>query len=626
MAWFGDHAYRKLIPVNSRPPGSLINYQLKLILYSGVGTDSAGAIYLNGHTSNWPNDIRFTQSDGVTEINHWLLNHSATGASFYLEIPSVDSASATNYYIYYGSSNETTASNGINTWTIFEDWSTDYTSKYDISTATEDGGNILRKSYRRPSGSFSVPLPTIIYPDSGSILAESNATVTLWAQNLGITGYNSGSIGARFPYRQLNYFKVKTWDESQKAASVYIGMASGASGVLDRPNNSILIEITADSDHGAGGNTFGWNIQSRSGSNTTTSSDKSIVFGLDSTYFLADTRVCDSHISSAIWSGAALQFIKNAICVTTNIPASGLVNKYLFKSSFADQDSNPSARFLYSAAASSLLIGTTGPNSDNELLIRYCCIGKYAFPEPTWGTPGSETTQNAPTITNTSGCIASGMSTLTLSAKVTDKSGNVWFYWDTSDKGTTRTDWSNSYNAGTKYSGNYFTYNAIGLEPETTYYYRAYISSNWYANSYDWSDSAQSTKTTRKVYLEGKSMRIYYSCNRYPERYIECWCHRWDEGNWDLIIETSLTSGARNALFGNVVPGAYTELYNILGLPHYIDSTFTSSNTLIIEPISGFGLSSVAQKRTIAVKDISDSFLTRNKFLIKLEGIRIDID
>jgi len=120
--------------------------------------------------------------------------------------------------------------------------------------------------------------------------------------------------------------------------------------------------------------------------------------------------------------------------------------------------------------------------------------------------------------------------------------------------------------------------------------------------------------------------RIYYSCNQYPNYYIECPIKRWDEGNWDLVIETFLGSSNRNTLFANVTPGAVRELYNILGTPNFIDTTYTSGNTLIFEPQHGYGLSSLREKRMIGVKSISDTFINPEYFNIKIEGYRLDIE
>lgn len=125
--------------------------------------------------------------------------------------------------------------------------------------------------------------------------------------------------------------------------------------------------------------------------------------------------------------------------------------------------------------------------------------------------------------------------------------------------------------------------------------------------------------------MDFTNCRIYYSGNQYPTYYIDVPITRWDEGNWDLTIEIFLDSGNRNTLFTHLVPGAVGELYNILGTPYYKDITYTSSNTLIIHPLTGYGLSSLREGRMIAVKNISDTFINPEYFGIKIEGFRTDI-
>ena len=117
-----------------------------------------------------------------------------------------------------------------------------------------------------------------------------------------------------------------------------------------------------------------------------------------------------------------------------------------------------------------------------------------------------------------------------------------------------------------------------------------------------------------------------YREEMWTDRDIRCWCNRWDEGNWDVTIETMMDAHDRNFLFEHVTPGAVSELYNILGTPYYKDSTLKSGNTLIIAPYSSdFGLNDLAQSRTIAVKNISDDFVNWEIFGIKIEGLRLDV-
>jgi hypothetical protein len=127
------------------------------------------------------------------------------------------------------------------------------------------------------------------------------------------------------------------------------------------------------------------------------------------------------------------------------------------------------------------------------------------------------------------------------------------------------------------------------------------------------------------TWTDGKGLKIYISCNSYPNHWIQCWCKRWGEENYSVTIETFLGSGARNFLFQNVVPGACKEMYNILGVPVYWDTTYNSGNTVILEPQSGYGLSGVRQRRMIAVKNCSDYFITENVLGVKIEGVRLDI-
>jgi len=123
------------------------------------------------------------------------------------------------------------------------------------------------------------------------------------------------------------------------------------------------------------------------------------------------------------------------------------------------------------------------------------------------------------------------------------------------------------------------------------------------------------------TYTDGHGLKIYFSGVAYPNHYIECWCKRWDENDYDIIIETFLSSGARDALFSNVVPGSLREYSNSLGWVINLDGTFSrSSNTLIFEPQHGYGISSLRSRKIGIVKNISDTFINSNKFDVKIES------
>ena len=114
-------------------------------------------------------------------------------------------------------------------------------------------------------------------------------------------------------------------------------------------------------------------------------------------------------------------------------------------------------------------------------------------------------------------------------------------------------------------------------------------------------------------------VRIYPSSTS-NSTYVDCWCTRWDESNYDMTFETYLNKTDRDKLYNNVRPGAVRELYKVLGKPTFIDSTYASANSLIFEPTDGWGVSGVREKRIIGVKTISDTFINKDYFNVKVEG------
>ncbi len=96
-------SYRKAITVTGSTSNQT-NYQVKVTVS-----------FVTSHMNSDFSDIRFTSSDGITLIDHWIESYTAsTTADFWVEIPSIPAA-GTTIYIYYGKSSATTASSLANT-------------------------------------------------------------------------------------------------------------------------------------------------------------------------------------------------------------------------------------------------------------------------------------------------------------------------------------------------------------------------------------------------------------------------------------------------------------------------------------------------------------------------------
>lgn len=110
---------------------TLTNYQTKITVP-----------YVSGMKADF-SDLRFTSSDGTTELSYWIESYTAsTSAVVWVKVPSLVSGSNT-IYMYYGNSSATTTSSGDNTFVFFDDFSgTSFNStKWDtLNSPTVSGG------------------------------------------------------------------------------------------------------------------------------------------------------------------------------------------------------------------------------------------------------------------------------------------------------------------------------------------------------------------------------------------------------------------------------------------------------------------------------------------------------
>jgi len=127
MGWLSGWSYRKSHEIEGSTAGAQTDYQVRIIAHYGSGTDSGEDVYLNGNCRSDFGDIRFTDSDGVTELSYWM-EEKVDGdyAVFWVKVPSIPaSPDAATIYIYYGNPSATTTSNGEATFLLFDDFEGD---------------------------------------------------------------------------------------------------------------------------------------------------------------------------------------------------------------------------------------------------------------------------------------------------------------------------------------------------------------------------------------------------------------------------------------------------------------------------------------------------------------------
>ncbi len=126
MGYAGGTNYRKLIPITGSS-GAGAGYQIKILVGESSGTTGTN-VNVDSHSiasSGIFDDVRFTDDDGATELSHW--RESVTGttpnriATFWVKVnDNLDTNQ--NIYISYGNANATSASNGSNTFALFDDF------------------------------------------------------------------------------------------------------------------------------------------------------------------------------------------------------------------------------------------------------------------------------------------------------------------------------------------------------------------------------------------------------------------------------------------------------------------------------------------------------------------------
>lgn len=144
-------SYRVKIPVTASADGAQTNYQMKLTIVKGTGSNTAGTIYLNDHAANWPYDIQFKNASG-TVMDYWREEYDATDMTVWVECDSIAASGNTTFYLYYGDSGASDASDGEDTFIFYNDCSD--LSDWDTYTAGSGALSISsgRIKFYNPTG------------------------------------------------------------------------------------------------------------------------------------------------------------------------------------------------------------------------------------------------------------------------------------------------------------------------------------------------------------------------------------------------------------------------------------------------------------------------------------------
>lgn len=123
------------------------------------------------------------------------------------------------------------------------------------------------------------------------------------------------------------------------------------------------------------------------------------------------------------------------------------------------------------------------------------------------------------------------------------------------------------------------------------------------------------------------NLRISGLASGVTPAYVDVFCSNWSINNWEHDILVIADSPAkRNAIRSYVVPGAVDKLYEVLGVPHFYDTTLSNENTIKVIPMGN--LTSYRSTTTIAVSSYEEQIISTYPvvgYLIRLRGYEPDI-
>lgn len=195
-------AYEKSNTLSGSTDGDLYDYQTRLVVHRGYGTDQDQDVYLSGRSLNWPYDIRF--QDGVDEnLDYWVESYNSNYAIVWVKIPSIPAYPATTKLnIFYGNRLASDGSNLENTFQLSDDFTGLDAGRWSMinNTTINNGTEILLSTHSRT-------------PDDALLSLKSDFSggyaIDVWLRGTkDLTGFSIG-----FPYADHDHMnEIRGWD------------------------------------------------------------------------------------------------------------------------------------------------------------------------------------------------------------------------------------------------------------------------------------------------------------------------------------------------------------------------------------------------------------------------------
>ncbi|MCX8179674.1 MAG: DUF2341 domain-containing protein, partial [Candidatus Aenigmarchaeota archaeon] len=108
-------SYRREITINNPHSSTLTDFQINITL-------NTTQLISQGKMRSDCGDIRFTDSDGSTQLSYWIESGcNSDNTKIWVKVPSIPAGSK-KIYVYYGNPSANSTSNGDTTFVLFDDF------------------------------------------------------------------------------------------------------------------------------------------------------------------------------------------------------------------------------------------------------------------------------------------------------------------------------------------------------------------------------------------------------------------------------------------------------------------------------------------------------------------------
>lgn len=283
--WQNDFQYRKSITLHNSNSSGLTNYQIRLLVHQGTGTDNGSNIYLNNKVLSNFNDIRFTPADGETLLDYWIESINAGVATVWIEVHSIQPVGTTQLFIYYGNSGANSQSNGFAVFPFFDNFDQNGISNWIASTEDLDHADEIGNQNQTINTTYYVSSPNSAHmrtyascltgPFNGvkSLITSSpnlssGSYVVDFDVKLQITGFRFSTTGVQRTRVRINGSE-QFYDEISCNGSNCTAEGDWSHEAFTLSNTAInSIALVGDSYDCANGNTFYDNLRIRNYTST----------------------------------------------------------------------------------------------------------------------------------------------------------------------------------------------------------------------------------------------------------------------------------------------------------------------------------------------------------------------